>query len=543
MSEASDPSRLLIVDDEAPHMQALCDTLRARGFHTVGATSAAAALQALRENRFELMLTDLMMPQVDGIALVESARSIDADLACVIMTGEGTIESAVRAMKVGALDYVIKPFKVSSILPVLVRALETRDLRIRNAALELRLQERAVELQALNRDLELARHQAESANQAKSVFLSNMSHELRTPLNAILGFSQILTADALPSSLDDKRKFANHILQSGRHLLTLINEILDLAKVESGAMSLSLEAVNVADMFAECETMIGPLAQARGIALEFEPAGADCVLADRTRLKQILVNLLSNAVKYNREHGAVLVSSCCDGARGVRLAVKDTGSGLDAGQLGEIFQPFNRLGREGLHEEGTGIGLVLTKSLVEAMGGQIGIDSQPGIGSTFWVRLPGCEAAALPRAAAPTLTLVTSAPPLPRRSVLYIEDNPTNLQLITELLRLRGDLDMLSATDGQSGVELARARLPHLILLDINLPDMDGFAVRRILRNDPRTADIPVIAVSASAMPRDLRRGAAAGFFRYITKPIDIGMFSEAVDDALALGYPTGPLS
>jgi signal transduction histidine kinase len=558
MNQPGTRPRILIVDDEGAHMQALCSTLRDHGYDTTGYDTGAAALDALRAAGYDLLLADLMMPGMDGITLVQAARAIDPELASIIMTGEGSIASAVRAMKVGALDYIIKPFKVSTILPVLARALETRSLRMENAKLESQLRAHAAEMDVLNKDLELARQQAERANQEKSTFLSHMSHELRTPLNAILGFAQILTSDKLPSTADEKQAFARHILQAGRHLLTLINEVLDLAKIESGAMTLSLEPVALARVFQECHTMIQPLATRRGIELRFPARAPAHVLADRTRLKQVLINLLSNAVKYNRERGTVALDCVAAPAGRVRIAVRDTGAGLTPAQLELIFQPFNRLGQEGSNEEGTGIGLALTKRLMEAMRGQIGVASMVGVGSTFWVELPASDSAAV----LPELVAFTPVAPLPEpapsasmpelagpppapeagsasHTLLYVEDNPANLQLIADLLRLRRGIHLLSATDGLRGLELARQHRPQLILMDIHLNGMDGLEARRRLLADPATAHIPVIAISASAMPDQVRQNMAAGFFRYLTKPIDVTAFTEAVDSALRLTAPT----
>lgn len=378
--------RILIVDDQAAHMGALCDILRQFQYETVGFASAEAALARLRKERFDLMLADLNMPGMDGIALVQEARAIDADLACLIMTGEGTIASAVRAMQSGALDYVIKPFKASTLLPTLARAQATRELRQQNMKLERELRRKVEELASANMELEQARVAAEMANAEKSQFLSNMSHELRTPLNGILGFAQILNADTLPATPEEKRKFAGHIVQSGKHLLRLINEILDLSKVEAGKILLCMETVPLESVIQECRTMVTPQADGRGIALDFRCNAGFKVFADKTRLMQVLINLLSNAIKYNRERGKVLLDCRAVGGQRVRVSVQDTGPGLDHEQLQAIFQPFNRLGREDA-EEGTGLGLTLTKRVVEAMHGQIGVDSVPGQGSTFWVEL------------------------------------------------------------------------------------------------------------------------------------------------------------
>jgi signal transduction histidine kinase/CheY-like chemotaxis protein len=415
-----------------------------------------------------------------------------------------------------------------------------------NEQLEQRVDERTMQLALANAELGQAIEEARSANQAKSAFLSSMSHELRTPLNAILGFAQILTSDTLPSTLEQKKEFANHILKSGRHLLTLINEILDLAKVESGTVSLSMEPVGLAEMLAECQAMVAPLAAERGIRVLFLDSCGAVAMADRTRLKQVLLNLLSNAVKYNREGGAVVLD-CAQGAPGrLRLSVRDTGLGLRPDQVSSLFQPFNRLGQENGAQEGTGIGLVVTRKLVELMGGAIGVNSTPGVGSVFWIELQSAAPAALspagPVAAAPLPALATPAGVAPHL-LLYVEDNPANLKLVEELVRFRSDLRLLAAPDGQLGLSLARAHQPEIILMDINLPGMSGFDVLRELRREPRTAGIPVIALTANAMPRDVERGLAAGFARYLTKPIEVDKFTEAIDSTLAQLRPAAGMA
>jgi signal transduction histidine kinase/CheY-like chemotaxis protein len=404
-----------------------------------------------------------------------------------------------------------------------------------NEELEQRVHERTLQLEQANSELAQAMEDAKSANQAKSAFLSSMSHELRTPLNAILGFAQILTSEKLPSTLQQKREFANHILKSGRHLLTLINEILDLAKIESGAVALSLEPVALNEILVECESMVAPLAGDRGIRLLFPSGCAAHVTADRTRLKQILLNLLSNAIKYNREAGAVVVDCSQSGPNLVRVSVQDTGMGLKPEQVKQLFQPFNRLGQESSAEEGTGIGLVVTKRLVELMGGTIGVTSSQGVGSMFWIELQSTE---------PVPSRVDASAERPDQNhrhqagepatVLYVEDNPANLKLVEEIISFRPDLKLISAPDGHLGIELARAHQPDIILMDINLPGLNGIEAVRLLANDPRTAHIPVIALTANAMPRDVERGLAAGFFRYLIKPINIDEFTEAINSTMA---------
>ncbi|WP_426087839.1 ATP-binding protein [Janthinobacterium sp. PSPC1-1] len=405
-----------------------------------------------------------------------------------------------------------------------------------NQELEVRVHERTMQLEMTNGELAMAMEEARSANYAKSAFLSSMSHELRTPLNAILGFAQILSSDRLPSTLEQKKEFAGHILKSGRHLLTLINEILDLAKVESGTVSLSLEPVGLDAILQECRDMIAPLASQRGIGMAFPDACPLNVLADRTRLKQILLNLLSNALKYNRAQGQVAIDCAPHAGGRVRISVRDTGVGLDAEQLALLFQPFNRLGQEGGTEEGSGIGLVVTKRLVELMDGNIGVSSAPGEGSTFWIELRLVDAVpipvvpALPRPDLAGALLEHSAPV----TLLYVEDNPANLTLVEEIVRYCPQLQLLTATDGRLGVAMARTHLPQLILMDINLPHVNGTDALKLLRADPRTAHIPVIALTANAMPGDVERSMALGFYRYLTKPINLDEFTEAINSTLA---------
>ncbi len=376
---------------------------------------------------------------------------------------------------------------------------------------------------------------AEKANHAKSDFLSGMSHELRTPLNAILGFAQLMeSGNPLPTPA--QKRNLDQILKAGWYLLELINEVLDLALIESGKVTLSHEPVSLVEVVLECRAMIEPQAQKRGIAMTFPRFAVPLFIkADRTRVKQVLINLLFNAIKYNKSGGAVAVEFALRPANVIRICVRDTGAGLAPGHLAQLFQPFNRLGKETSTEEGTGIGLMVTKRLVELMGGTIGVESVVGVGSVFWIEL-GLTAApqfAIPEAehAALLRPLIPEGTPL--RTLLYVEDNPANLELVEELIGRRSDLRLLSAADGNLGVEFARAYLPEVILMDINLPGISGIEAMKLLRADPVTAHIPIIALSANAVPRDIAKGLEAGFFNYLTKPIKVSQFMDALDVAL----------
>jgi PAS domain S-box-containing protein len=391
-------------------------------------------------------------------------------------------------------------------------------------------------LQETNVALQGAKLAAEKANLAKSDFLSNMSHELRSPLNAILGFAQLMESGTPPPTLA-QRQSIDQILQAGWYLLELINEILDLALIESGKLSLSPEPTSLADVLSDCRGMIAPLAVKSGIGLTFPRfADAPFVKADRTRVKQVLINLLTNAIKYNRAGGSVEVICTMSATQRTRIAVHDTGNGLSPEKLTQLFQPFNRLGQESGSEEGTGIGLVVSKRLTELMGGEIGVESTVGKGSVFWIELHATQA--------PQLAAVATehgedararAPSDAPYTLLCVEDNPTNLMLVEKLMERRPDIQLLVATDGIRGIEKARAARPDVILMDINLPGISGLIALGILAEDPETASIPVIALSANAMPVDIERGLAAGFFRYLTKPIKVNEFMDTLDSALEL--------
>ena len=381
-----------------------------------------------------------------------------------------------------------------------------------------------------------AKAAAEKANLAKSDFLSNMSHELRTPLNAILGFAQLMESDSAPQTSAQKES-TGQILQAGWYLLDLINEILDLALVESGRMMLSKEPMSLDEVLLDCQAMIEPQAAKHGITMSFCHFDKPCYIhADRTRVKQIIINLLSNAIKYNDAGGAVIVSCIEQPDERIRISVKDTGPGLSAEQVAQLFQPFNRLGQESGGEEGTGIGLVMTKRLVELMGGEIGVESTVGKGSVFWVDLLRADT---PQHVIDGVAAVAILPEPKRhdpnlRTVLYVEDNPANMKLVEQLIARRPNMRLLSAGDATLGIELARDYLPEVILMDINLPGISGIKALKILREDPLTQHIPIVAISANAMPRDIQRGLEAGFFRYLTKPIKVAEFMVALDEALA---------
>ena len=483
----------------------------------------------------------------DPQEIVARAKALSVELGRPITPGfEALVFKASRGMEdIYELTYIRKD---GSRLPAMVSVTALRDdanaiigyllIGTDNTARQAAEVERTRLDQLLrqkNTELEVAKTVADNANQAKSDFLSSMSHELRSPLNAILGFAQLLEM-GVPEPTPTQTASVNQILKAGWYLLELINEILDLALIESGRLSMSLEPTALHDLMQDCQAMIEPQAQQKDIHVTFAPVDPSTfVIADRTRLKQVMVNLLSNAIKYNRVGGTAEVSCRVHSGGRLRISVRDTGLGLSEQKIALLFQPFNRLGQEAGSEEGTGIGLVVSRRLVELMGGQIGVTSTVGVGSVFWFELNS--------ALAPQLLMDLHADetvPAPLmdsgarvRTLLYVEDNQANMALVEQLVARRPDLRLLGATDAMRGIAMARAHQPDLILMDINLPGISGMEALAILLGDAATRHIPVLALSANAMPRDIEKGVAAGFFRYLTKPIRVNEFMAALDQGL----------
>ena len=402
--------------------------------------------------------------------------------------------------------------------------LMTSEIQESHRTLESRVAARTAELAA-------ARAEADRANRAKSEFLSLMSHDLRTPLNAILGFAQLLETETLTPA---QREHVSHILSGGRHLLSLVSDVLDIARIESGQLGLAVAPVAVQPLAREAAELVGPMAAARNITVRFDEAALDdvAVMADAQRLSQILLNLLSNAVKYNREGGDVFVTGQRVGGRRYRVAVRDTGPGIQSDRLGRLFQPFERLGAEQTSIEGTGLGLALSRALASVMHGTMGMASREGEGSTFWVELPLADVAAPVNGPAPDAVPEVPTPPT-TGVVLYVEDNPSNVRLLQRILERRPGVTLLEAGSGAAGLTLAREQRPDLILLDMHLPDTSGADVLALLTADARTRDIPKVIVTADATPGLGERLEAAGARACITKPLNVPAMLALIDRLL----------
>jgi signal transduction histidine kinase len=507
------------------------------------------------------------MPEMDGFEFCRAVKSAEATrrVPIILLTARASPADIITGLECGADNFIPKPYDDVVLLQRVRRIFEQLEHRKRgllDMEVQLTVAGRRITVTAdrqqimellfstfeevsrnhdalaqANRELQEARAEAERANHAKSEFLSRMSHELRTPLNAVIGFGQLLEmADLEPTERDSARR----IVTAGRHLLDLINDVLDIGRIEAGEYALSPEPVEVCDVLREAVDLVQPLAAERSVQLRGQEACQVHVLADRRRLRQVLLNLLSNAIKYNRPRGTVTLT-CHDATEGRRrIEVADTGPGIAPDKLHRLFVPFDRMGAEqNPAVEGTGLGLALSRRLVEAMGGTLGVESEVGRGSTFWIVMPA--------AACPPLEVETGAasPGRPTRpssqavgrptTLLCIEDNVSNLNLVEQVLRLRPAIRLLAAREGRSGVDLARQHRPDVILLDLSLPDISGEQVLTQLRAAPQTRRIPVVVVTADASMSQPRWVGSMRVSACLTKPFDVRRLLQVVDETLAV--------
>ena len=414
---------------------------------------------------------------------------------------------------------------------------ENKQLKLRKAQMEAEILARSREVQDANRALHDANQALRAASEAKNQFMSRVSHELRTPLNAIMGFGELLSLGEVTA---EHHEWVSMMLKAARHLLVLLDEVVDISSIETRGLSLSMEAVPVAGLITDALELVQPLAMSRGVHLDPAPPLASrwYVHADHQRLRQVLLNLLSNAIKYNHPAGTVTITASQQPGDRLRIAVADTGRGIAADDLDRLFTPFERLDAAQAGIEGTGLGLALSRQLVSAMGGTSGVQSTLGEGSVFWIELPAAEPIAVAQVAIardPVAVPRTYAAP---KTVLYVEDMVENLRLVEQILKQRPSTTVIPAMLGGVALDLARQHHPDLILLDLHLPDIPGEEVLRRLQADPATRTIPVVVLSADATPHQIDRLLAAGAASYLTKPLSVRAFLQAADQVLGEQSP-----
>lgn len=512
---------------EAPHLIADTITKEAALYPSERIDNFISELETSRLSNYEQINRDISHTELTiGILMLLAILGLSYGI--YLFSNQRIIQPIVSAMHMarniseGDLTTTTQEPKATHEVHQLIQALETMQENIRRTQNEL--------IDAME--------EAEKSNEAKSEFLSRMSHELRTPLNAILGFAQLLQMGSEQGD-NEKAEDVNEIIRAGKHLLQLINEILDLSRIEQNQLEISSENVRLSDVIHDCISLTAPLVDNRGIQLTNSISeSADYYLqADYTRLKQALINFISNAIKYNSKAGLINISCTEIGEDRLRVNVSDSGTGIPEDQISLLFQPFVRIENDA-SAEGAGIGLALTKKLVELMNGMVGVESRLNEGSTFWLELPRAYEVNDPKAA----TSDTPLPPVTKHqadehdyTLLYVEDNPSNTRLVTNLLHSRQDINLINAHTGRLGLDMAVAYKPDLILLDIQLPIMDGYQVLEALKKNEQTNEIPVIAVSANAMKSDIKKGLAAGFQDYITKPLDIPGFQTLISQQLPI--------
>ncbi len=573
-------SKLLIVDDNQANLKLLAIIFDEAGWKNwVTVSDSSQVLNVAHKFKPDLICLDLLMPPPDGFQILKEIRKADGPvpIPVVILTIQNDPKNRLKALKYGANDFITKPFdatealtrvrnqikvyKVNQALYEKVQVLEekeqinelfrtqqnleesfgdfdrriherTKELEIKNFDLEKEIQERKTAEQKLLKAKELF----EKSNQAKSEFLSRMSHELRTPLNAIMGFCQVMENDLKDPLTENQNRNLSYISNAGKHLLELINEILDLTRIESGKINISIETVEIFPLMKEVLDALDPLAQSRQIKFNFSKEYNDkiFVLADRLRLRQILFNLISNAIKYNLDNETVTVTLEKYNRDYAMIKVHDNGLGIPTEKIPFLFEPFERLGAEATEVEGSGIGLAISKRLIELMEGSIFVESKVGKGSCFGFTIPLGNK---PRIEESDITSKQNFPSNgqleKKQSVLYIEDNSVDIALVKNIVSQQSDLKLFSYSQVKEGLQLARTHKPDLILMDIHLKDMNGFEALSYLKSFEETFSIPVIAVTANAMEDEIEKGLSLGFAAYITKPFHINEFLETIYSTL----------
>jgi signal transduction histidine kinase len=534
---------LLLIDDDEEDRMVIQHFLKKAdmSFNFKECNSGNSGIDAFKNGSYDCVIVDYNLNDTDGIQVLDEIVKLDPHASVILMTGMGDEHLAVTAMKSGAIDYLPKGNLSTNALIKSIRngtQLQEMAKRAKQAEIELQEANNKLEKKVIERTSELQKavEAAEKSNQAKSEFLSRMSHELRTPMNAILGFAQLMEKskkDPLPIS---QLKRVAQISKAGTHLLELINEILDLPRIETGKMSVSIEPVSISELARDVLSLTRPIAEKYNIKIidEIESHKNVYVLADKTRLNEVLINLISNAIKYNRNEGTVILSMENKGNEILSLQVTDTGVGISKESLKNIYQPFDRLGNENSNIEGKGIGLTISKKMVDLMLGEINIESTLGEGSRFSVSFPITSPAKIN---GENKDLIQKKPPhttkANRLTFLYIEDNPSNTFLVQEILEGFSEVELLTTPHPQTGLDLAQSHQPDLILLDIHLPDFDGFEAFKRLQNMEETYQIPVVALSANAMQKNIDRAINMGFKDYITKPINVKDFTIFIKNFL----------
>ncbi|MFT4580023.1 MAG: CheY-like chemotaxis protein [Nitrospinales bacterium] len=501
--------KLLLIDDDKMDRMVFQRHIKKSKikFDIFECAGGQSGLHEFQKNQFDCVFLDYGLPGTDGFQVLEKVLLTDPSASIVMLTGMGDESLAVKCIKAGATDYIPK----DSLSPeILLRCLQALDLK-------------------------KAKETAEKDSRAKSEFLSRMSHELRTPMNAILGFAQLMSGSKKEPLSPSHKKRAEQILIAGEHLLTLLNDVLDLTCIESGNIPISIEPVCVAEVVNNVLTEVQPLAEKQNIQLINETSATSDLLVDtdRTRIKQVLLNIISNGIKYNRENGKVILSYERVNNDILQINIKDTGIGIPEDKLDRLFEPFDRLGSENSEIEGVGIGLTISKKLVSLMHGTLGVQSVFNEGSHFYIRLPLASKSKIVVKKNTTKNTNENFEEINSKKnfrMLYVEDNSANLELVKDIFSEYSNFQVLSAPNGRKGVELAETAQPDLILMDINMPEMNGLEAVEHLKNCEKTQHIPVIALSANAMQKDIDRAMAAGFKDYITKPINISKLKNTID-------------